>query len=824
MKPRKLRNRLAVASSLGVVALAVALVGLAGPASAGAPVVPAFPNASVSGQTVPSPDASGGQQFGTYPNWLPANESVSNVDHSEGSDTTLFMMESISNLYAQAGIIPFACNVSTSNTGTCNGTNNTQTDEFDNYAGTEELQGLNDVGSGNGIGELGCATSPAPPSGTTVDYSRSSKAPGTGNACGSNGFIDGIGYAKDAVIPLDFQSIDPEAYMSTGDEAPGYVGTNFISYCQTTTQPGCTSIGQTLNTAFPSSGIGPVAAGWLPTDSFTCVAAPIPADQGTANYCSGTPFANITNTTDPNASTGAGATSVAFRLFCQHGPVTTTPYESQIMDWGNLTNLSAAANGGTAVPIGDGAPIGVPIRIVGVNTGSGTTQTFYTYAQSGILAGGTSPGDGCTGNSSGSPLGAGSLDVNAASQSNPQTAQGPAGGSGNTELALENDVNQVGDFAEADWAAQPTTPTFADAADQAIDIATSLYFESLGVYSTNPNAQVASIETPTGSTSGLIPSGQPSTFLAAQMSANGLKGSLTNELPNTYAMSRTLFNVLATGKIKASVGGFVNWMCDSNGAFQKGQDHVNGGNFNTDLTNLILGQYGFQQLSDTTAELAVNKQTVAGDNIAGNVNGSCAASLPVASTGGVGTNTITVGTLGSSSTPTAPPAPVQVGWPVSLPAGSSVATPSNTVILGISNSPTPGVISLGTTTGGPSTTVAAASNGGHLGSVATWSTPGAGELAVASVSGLPTSGVAQVKTAGGNAYVAYTGVDTVDNYLTGVTFLSQSNVGSATTVSTGGTVTVLQTQNLVGGSGGSAPPTLYFPGHPPVLSVTSNNT
>ena len=72
--------------------------------------------------------------------------------------------------------------------------------------------------------------------------------------------------------------------------------------------------------------------------------------------------------------------------------------------------------------------------------------------------------------------------------------------------------------------------------------------------------------------------------------------------------------------------------------------------------------------------------------------------------------------------------------------------------------------------------------------------------------------------------MAYTGVDTVDNYLTGVTFLSQSSVGSATTVSTGGTVTVLQTQNLVAGSGGSAPPTLYFPGHPPVLSVTSNNT
>ena len=41
------------------------------------PTIPAFPT------------------FGTYPSWLPANDQVSNVDHAEGSDTTLFMMETI---------------------------------------------------------------------------------------------------------------------------------------------------------------------------------------------------------------------------------------------------------------------------------------------------------------------------------------------------------------------------------------------------------------------------------------------------------------------------------------------------------------------------------------------------------------------------------------------------------------------------------------------------------------------------------------------------------------------------------------------------------
>src|SRR6516225_9244723 len=75
--------------------------------------------------------------------------------------------------------------------------------------------------------------------------------------------------AKDAVDPIDFPTIIPQAYMQSGDQAPGYVGQSFISYCQTTTQPGCSSVGQTLTTPFPTAtqngsegaGIGPVADG-----------------------------------------------------------------------------------------------------------------------------------------------------------------------------------------------------------------------------------------------------------------------------------------------------------------------------------------------------------------------------------------------------------------------------------------------------------------------------------------------------------------------------------------------------------------------------------
>lgn len=820
MKLRKLRHRFAVVSSLGATVLSVALVvgvGTAGPAAA-APTAPQFPAACVGGQSTIAP-GNGAQQFGTYPNWLPCNQSTANINESQGSDTTLFMMQSISDLYNGAGINPFSCIETTSNISSCSSAapNATQADLFDNYAGTEELQGTDWVGSGNGLNLLCGKNSPPRP----LDYSRSSKAPGNGNACGT-GTIQAIGYAKDAVDPIDFQTIIPEAYMQTGDEAPGYIGQSFDSYCQTSVQPGCSSLFSTqttdhgLSTPFPSTGvnstgIGPVADGWLPGDPYNC-------GTGGGVPCSGTPFSNMNNTADPN-STNGGATSVAYRLFCQHGP-STTPYESQIMDWGNLTNLSATANGGTAVPPGDGAPIGVPIRIVAVNTGSGTTSTFYTFAQSGIT-GGTN----CNGNTAGNPIGSsGDVDTNAAQGQNPNSPQGGQNASGNTEVAVENDVNQVGDFAAANWAGvAPAGAGNADAADQAIDIATSLYFESLGVYSTNPNAQVSSIEIPTGDTSGGL-NGQPGTFLANPMMANGTQASLVNELQNNYAMARTLFNALDTASIRASTAGFTNWLCDANSAFQKGRNVLSGGNYNTDLTNLILGQYGFQRLTDVTSELSVTKTNTLADGIAGNNNGYCQGNLAISSTGGVGTNTIT---LAANA-----PATVKVGWPVAIQTGSGVALPPGStggnVVLSVSGTS----VTIGDTTptvGGvlqpaTSTTVASGSNGGSLANIASWSSPSVGDLAVANASSFPSGGgVAEVATSGGNAFVSFTGTDSTD--LTGVTFLSQSNPGAATTVSTGGAVTLLKAQDFITGtSGGPTPASLYFPGKPPVLSVTTPNT
>ena len=446
MKPRKLRRGFAFASSLGAAALSVTLllgVGMAGTASA-AITIPPFPGqsgAAVSG-------------FDTYPWWLPQSspgvDPISNVDHSEGSDTTLFVMQTISNLYSQAGIAPFSCTITkTANSdceqpgGAITNPNNTQSDETDNFSGTEELQGINDVGSGNGQNEL-CNGTPAAPAGPLgVDYARSSK-PNSTSTCPTG---VGLGFAKDAVVAVDFQSINPALYGSP----TGYLGLK---------DPQCSSDGRSPATprqterwcAPPSraAGIGPVADGWLPTDPTNC-------GTGGGPACSGTPFTDIDNTP---IGGGTGATSVAFRLFCQHGP-STTPNTSQITDWGQLTNLS-----GSEVP-GQGAPIGVPIRIIGINTGSGTVATFYAFAQSGIGAGSNSSCGGGTGTVSSSDV-----DTNAASGQDPVANQGPLGAAGNNEIALENDANQIGDFANADWGGS-------DPADEATDIATSLYSHGL---------------------------------------------------------------------------------------------------------------------------------------------------------------------------------------------------------------------------------------------------------------------------------------------------------------------------------------------------------
>ncbi len=307
--------------------------------------------------------------------------------------------------------------------------------------------------------------------------------------------------------------------------------------------------------------MGPVAAGWLPGDN--------PA--GTANH--GTKLAQLTNT-------GAIDTSVAYEMYC-------TPHSSPnaITDWGQLTNLGpnlevnvdtqAGSNsvtidpssgtsfptsitsgktvtspysdsslfpsgttvssnggstltfasgdnaattgeytlifavGGSKLALGSGVPIGIPIRIVGVNPGSGTTYTFAQYAQ-----GQVPDTSGCPDST---PT---STDTNLNAANDPNSSTAPSGNP--AHIALENNAHQLELFSGQDFPS--------DTVDQAIEEATSIYFMSYGVESTN--AYVS--ETTIGGTN----------YGVNILALNGVFPSSTTEINNSFPTARTLSNII----------------------------------------------------------------------------------------------------------------------------------------------------------------------------------------------------------------------------------------------------------------------------------------
>ena len=150
--------------------------------------------------------------------WLPTsggNDPISNTDISEGSDTTLYVMQAISDLYAQAGITPFSCSIAATANSVCHTADREHAQPQQHAVRRDrqllwyrrKLQGTNDVGSGNGQSEL-CGGNPSAPAGTTVDYSRSSKPVST-STCPTG--VE-LGFAKDAVVAVDFQTINPALY------------------------------------------------------------------------------------------------------------------------------------------------------------------------------------------------------------------------------------------------------------------------------------------------------------------------------------------------------------------------------------------------------------------------------------------------------------------------------------------------------------------------------------------------------------------------------------------------------------------------------------
>ncbi len=667
MQKHRLRTGVVRAAAIGAAALSATLIVGAGVASAApadppggaTPVAPHFYNGNVEGI------------------------------RDSGSDTTFFMMQKIGDLYTGAGLYGCTLNSSAGQTlynstdpasATTNleyfcqsGQNVATTDVNDNWDRTEVTEGVDDVGSGAGQNQL-CQALSTP---LTVDFSRSSK-PASG--CAS---LVGTGYAKDGVAIIGYP-VNPTTY-GTSTTAP-YSSIN-------------------------GGVVGPVALGWLPGD-------PNNGPYTGTSYNSQQNAACISN-----VDGGGGAGSTAFRLWCATD-------STRITDWGALTNLGpdlevqdvtlnssaqtatvtgsfpstvasgdaitgpdipagttiTSVTGGTAnlsqapanatdtvritttgkLAVGSGAPIGVPIRLMGVNTSSGTEATYTSYANSGASTGG------CSSN----------MDTNAATDPNPVTDTGT---NATPHIALENNSDQIDQFATGDFPSP-------DYVDQAIEVATTLYIESDGVYNTNPYAAASTID--------------GTSYAGIKFNMNGVSDTTAHLLSNVYPTARTLFNIYNTNTVKGSVGGFLNWICDSNTNFSKGLDNSTGLNFDAELTNVIGTVFGFPRLTDTSPEPAI---ATPADGLAAPGN-SCAASLLTNST--ISTDTITL------ASGTFPPDIVNAGGLVgggsvtitsaNFPAGTTVVSGAGTSTLTLSNNATATGTGVATVFGGvpPVTSVA----------------------------------------------------------------------------------------------------------------------
>jgi hypothetical protein len=238
---------------------------------------------------------------------------------------------------------------------------------------------------------------------------------------------------------------------------------------------------------------------------------------------------------------------------------------------------------------------------MGITTSSDVESTFARYANSG---GGTTSG-GC----------ASSMDANAADDPNPNTA---TGGNAGAHVASQNDSNQIDQYAIGDFPSP-------DYIDQAIEAATTLYVESNGFVNTSPYAGAVTID--------------GTSFSGTKVEENGATPTTASLLQNTYPTAMTLFNDFMTNTVRASTGGFLNWICDGDTNFEKGVDDSTGENFDVELSTLISTTHGFPRLTDTSAAPAI--ATPADGQPAPNT--TCAASFTVTSSSGSDTITLTAG-------------------------------------------------------------------------------------------------------------------------------------------------------------------------------------
>jgi hypothetical protein len=531
------------------------------------------------------------------------------------------------------------------------GQNVSTTDVNDNWDRTELTQGVDSVGSGAGQNQL-CGAAPTP---LNVDFSRSSKPAGT--ACGD---MVQTGYAKDGVDAL-FYPVNPTQigtgvaatapYTTLNGGVVGPVGNGW--------QPGDANLGPFSGTALTTTGLTNVGNAASNSYELWC------ASDATRI----TDWGQLTNLGPaivvPNASVTSGSPTVTlaaapFASIAANQAITgpdipagttvlsvTTVAPFTITMSANASSTNANENPKVTLPaalaVGAGAPNGIPVRIMGVNGASGTEATWASYANSGV---------GATGNCSAN------MNTNAATDPNPVTA---TGGNAGKHIALENNSDQVNQFAVGDFPG--------DLAAQAIEAATTLYIESDGVYNTDTFAGATTIN-------GV-------SFSGVKVPLNGRSPTTATKIANTYPTARTLFNIYRTGTIRASVGGFLNWTCDANVNFIKGIDNSTGLNFDTELTNAIGSVFGFPRLQDTSPAPAIG--TPADGQAA--PNNTCAASLAVNTTAGSTAITLASGASFPVDIPNASGLANGTSVTVTgtgIPAGTTVSSGSGTTTLTLS--------------------------------------------------------------------------------------------------------------------------------------------
>jgi hypothetical protein len=392
-----------------------------------------------------------------------------NQFRATGSETTYYVMTAVGSLYSQSSI--YGCTLSSTDFKSCVTTaDGSATDTLDDYSRNEFINGEG-IGTGNGIGQL-CGSKPT--GGLTVDFARGSRAPNAGDGCPSAVALE---FARDSVVGVVFPFHNKAAVACTGT-------------CSATQ-------------------VGPVSAGWRPGDPL-------------GGPYSGVALTGLDNTTQVPGS----GHSLAFEIYCD----TTTSFK--INDWGQLTDKTddPANPGHSKGSEGIGTPIGAPIYIPAVNTGSGTYSTWKSYV-------------GC----------------------DPNTKNTDA------KIVQENDAPQLTDIANAD------NPS--DSIAAANQVAESLYYISYGVSQWRPYTYSS------GGVSGKL------------TKINGLSASPALELSKTIATFRGLYNIYKSGSVRASVAGFLNYLCDTDpGKANHGTDLTTGKNYSDELTNTISTQFVFPRV------------------------------------------------------------------------------------------------------------------------------------------------------------------------------------------------------------------------------------